>query len=89
MGTICAYAAAKQPRQSVGSLSPEFRVCLGGCLGRDDVQVFSDPADDWLVTLVLTFARCPDGEPVFVEVAPGNARSLRAVLVCSFRPLGA
>jgi len=31
----------------------------------------------------------PDGEPVFAQVAPGNASSLRAVLAAGFRPIGA
>lgn len=31
----------------------------------------------------------PDGEPVFVSVAPGNASSLRAFLASGFTPIGA
>jgi GNAT superfamily N-acetyltransferase len=31
----------------------------------------------------------PPGEPLFAQVAPGNAASLRAVLAAGFRPLGA
>ncbi len=34
-------------------------------------------------------ARIPDGEPVFAQVAPGNAASLRAFLSCGFVPIGA
>jgi GNAT superfamily N-acetyltransferase len=30
----------------------------------------------------------PDGEPLFVQVSPGNAASLRAVLAAGYRPLG-
>jgi hypothetical protein len=30
----------------------------------------------------------PDGEPVFAQVAPGNAPSLRAVLAAGYRPIG-
>jgi hypothetical protein len=30
----------------------------------------------------------PRGEPVFVQVSPGNAASLRAVLAAGYRPLG-
>ncbi len=29
------------------------------------------------------------GEPLFAQVAPGNASSLRAVLACGFKPIGA
>jgi len=39
--------------------------------------------------LVAALARCPVNEAVFAEVAPGNARSLRAVLACGFHPVGA
>jgi len=31
----------------------------------------------------------PRGERVFVQVAPGNAASLRAVLAAGFHPIGA
>jgi GNAT superfamily N-acetyltransferase len=30
-----------------------------------------------------------EGEPLFAQVAPGNASSLRAVLACGFKPIGA
>jgi len=33
-------------------------------------------------------ALVPEGEPVFAQVAPGNAGSLRAVLVAGYRPIG-
>jgi hypothetical protein len=31
----------------------------------------------------------PDGEQLFVQVAPGNVPSLRAVLAAGFTPIGA
>lgn len=31
----------------------------------------------------------PDGEPVWAQVSPGNAASLRAVLAAGFLPVGA
>jgi hypothetical protein len=34
-------------------------------------------------------ALVPDGQPLFAQVAPGNAASLRAALAAGFRPLGA
>ena len=30
----------------------------------------------------------PDGEPLFAQVSPGNARSVRAFLAAGFRPIG-
>jgi hypothetical protein len=30
----------------------------------------------------------PPAEPVFAQVAPGNAGSLRAVLAAGYRPIG-
>jgi L-amino acid N-acyltransferase YncA len=30
----------------------------------------------------------PEGEPLFAQVTPGNAGSLRAVLAAGFRPIG-
>ncbi|HXM55375.1 MAG TPA: hypothetical protein VOB72_08295, partial [Candidatus Dormibacteraeota bacterium] len=30
----------------------------------------------------------PAGEPVFVQVSPGNAASLRVVLAAGYRPIG-
>jgi hypothetical protein len=30
----------------------------------------------------------PAGEPVFAQVSPGNAASLRAILAAGYRPLG-
>lgn len=30
----------------------------------------------------------PTGEPVFATAAPGNARALRTLLACGFRPIG-
>jgi len=40
-----------------------------------------------LVRAALTLAG--EGEPLFMQVAPGNAASLRAILACGFRPIGA
>lgn len=31
----------------------------------------------------------PAGEPVFAQVAPGNARSMRMAIAAGFRPIGA
>jgi len=30
----------------------------------------------------------PDGEPVFMQTAPGNAASLRALLAAGYSPVG-
>jgi hypothetical protein len=38
--------------------------------------------------LAAARALIPPGEPVFGQVAPGNARSLRAVLAAGFKPIG-
>jgi RimJ/RimL family protein N-acetyltransferase len=40
---------------------------------------------------VATAARhlTPPGEPLFAQVAPGNAASLRVVEAAGFRPIGA
>lgn len=39
--------------------------------------------------IVAALASVPAGQTVLAEVAPGNARSLRAFLAAGFRPLGA
>jgi GNAT superfamily N-acetyltransferase len=64
-----------------------------GLAGRLEVAFEVDP--DWrghgLGRALATTARTlvPEGEPVFAQVAPANAASLRALLAAGFRPLGA
>ena len=64
-----------------------------GLAGRLEVAFEVDP--DWrghgLGRALVTTARTlvPEGEPVFAQVAPANAASMRALLAAGFRPLGA
>jgi ribosomal protein S18 acetylase RimI-like enzyme len=40
-------------------------------------------------SLIRAAARlAPDGEPLFAQVTPGNARSVRAFLAAGYRPIG-
>src|SRR5262245_53903420 len=40
-------------------------------------------------SLILAAARlAPEGEPLFAQVTPGNARSIRAFLAAGYRPIG-
>jgi hypothetical protein len=54
---------------------------------RREVAVYVDPAGRGLVTLGRRLA--PAGAPLFAQVSPGNAASLRAFLAAGFRPVGA
>jgi hypothetical protein len=49
------------------------------------------PAPDGVVELLAAAGRhlTPLGEPLFAQVATGNAASLRAVQAAGFRPIGA
>jgi GNAT superfamily N-acetyltransferase len=64
-----------------------------GLAGRREVAFEVDPArrNRGLGRLLAESGRCltPRGEPLFAQVAPGNAASLRAVEAAGFRPLGA
>jgi GNAT superfamily N-acetyltransferase len=64
-----------------------------GLAGRREVAFEVDPArrNRGLGRLLAAAGRCltPRGEPLFAQVAPGNAASLRAVEAAGFRPLGA
>jgi GNAT superfamily N-acetyltransferase len=69
-------------------------VLLGtGLAGRRELAFEVEPA--WrgrgLGRRLVAAARhlTPPGEPLFAQVAPGNAASLRAVLAAGLRPLGA
>jgi GNAT superfamily N-acetyltransferase len=69
-------------------------VLLGrGIAGRFEVAVEVDPAyrSRGLGTRLATAARhlVPDGEPLWAQIAPGNAASVRAFLAAGFRPVGA
>jgi GNAT superfamily N-acetyltransferase len=69
-------------------------VVLGrGLAGRREVAFEVDPArrNRGLGRLLATAARhlTPPGEPLFAQVAPGNAASLRVVEAAGFRPIGA
>ena len=64
-----------------------------GLAGRLEVAFEVDPAarDRGLGRLLVAAARhlTPPGEPLFAQVAPGNAASLRVVGAAGFRPVGA
>jgi GNAT superfamily N-acetyltransferase len=69
-------------------------VMLGrGVAGRYEVAVEVDPAyrGRGLGAGLATAARhlVPDGVPVWAQIAPGNAASVRAFLAAGFRPVGA
>jgi hypothetical protein len=64
-----------------------------GLAGRREVAFEVDPAgrNRGLGRLLVAAARhlTPPGEPLFAQVAPGNAASLRVVGAAGFRPIGA
>jgi GNAT superfamily N-acetyltransferase len=64
-----------------------------GLAGRREVAFEVDPArrNRGLGRSLVAAARhlTPPGEPLFAQVAPGNATSLRVVEVAGFRPIGA
>jgi hypothetical protein len=63
-----------------------------GLAGRLEVSVEVDPArrDAGLGWALAEAARTlvPDDEPLFAQVSPGNAASVRAFLAAGFRPIG-
>ena len=64
-----------------------------GLAGRREVSFEVDPGrrNRGLGRLLVAAARhlTPPGEPLFAQVAPGNAASLRVVQAAGFRPIGA
>ena len=64
-----------------------------GLAGRREVSFEVDPGrrNRGLGRLLVAAARhlTPPGEPLFAQVAPGNAASLRVVEAAGFRPIGA
>jgi RimJ/RimL family protein N-acetyltransferase len=64
-----------------------------GLAGRREVAFEVDPArrNRGLGRRLVAAARhlTPPGEPLFAQVAPGNAASLRVVEAAGFRPIGA
>jgi GNAT superfamily N-acetyltransferase len=64
-----------------------------GLAGRREVSFEVEPVrrNRGLGRLLVAAARhlTPPGEPLFAQVAPGNAASLRVVEVAGFRPIGA
>jgi GNAT superfamily N-acetyltransferase len=64
-----------------------------GLAGRREVAFEVDPArrNRGLGRSLVAAARhlTPPGEPLFAQVAPGNAASLRVVAAAGFRPIGA
>jgi GNAT superfamily N-acetyltransferase len=68
-------------------------VLARGLAGRREVAFEVDPArrNRGLGRLLVAAARhlAPAGEPLFAQVAPGNAASLRVVGAAGFRPIGA
>lgn len=74
--------------------APGSVVMLGrGVAGRYEVAVEVDPAyrGRGLGARLATAARhlVPDGAPLWAQIAPGNAASVRAFLAAGFRPVGA
>jgi GNAT superfamily N-acetyltransferase len=68
-------------------------VLARGLGGRRELAFEVDPArrNRGLGRLLVTAARhlTPPGEPLFAQIAPGNAASLRAVTAAGLRPIGA
>ncbi|HEU5216322.1 MAG TPA: hypothetical protein VFU30_12365 [Gaiellaceae bacterium] len=64
-----------------------------GLAGRHEVSIEVEPGrrGDGLGRSLAQAAPAlvPEGEPLFAQVAPGNAASLRAFLAAGYRPLGA
>ena len=74
--------------------APGGVVMLGrGVAGRFEVAIEVDPAHRGrgLGTRLATAARhlVPDGAPIWAQIAPANATSVRAFLAAGFRPVGA
>ncbi|MYS16437.1 GNAT family N-acetyltransferase, partial [Streptomyces sp. SID4982] len=53
------------------------------------VEVGEEARHRGLGRALATAARHLAGEPVWAQVAPGNARSVRAFLAAGYRPVGA
>jgi GNAT superfamily N-acetyltransferase len=89
-------ARARRQRQGVEVYTePQERgmVTLGrGLVGRWEISLELAPAarGRGLGRAMIAAARAllPADEPVFAQVAPGNAQSLRAFLAAGFRPIG-
>jgi RimJ/RimL family protein N-acetyltransferase len=66
---------------------------LDGVAGRWEVSVEVDPGyrGKGLGRDLVAAARhlVPDGTPVWAQIAPGNAASVRAFLAAGYRPVGA
>ena len=74
--------------------SPGGVLMLGrGVAGRLEVAIEVDPASrgHGLGTRLASAARhlVPDGPPLWAQIAPANAASVRAFLAAGFRPIGA
>ncbi len=74
--------------------APGGVVMIGrGVAGRFEVAIEVDPAHRGcgLGTRLATAARqlVPAGQPVWAQIAPANAASVRAFLAAGFRPIGA
>ncbi|MGH7609661.1 MAG: hypothetical protein ACREOD_06980 [Candidatus Dormibacteria bacterium] len=86
---------ARQLRHDVRVYVNDYGLaCLGrGVAGRWELSVELEPASrgrgHGRVLIDQVRRSVPSGEPVFAEVAPGNAASLRAFLACGFVPIGA
>jgi L-amino acid N-acyltransferase YncA len=52
------------------------------------VEVDEEARQRGLGRALVTAARHLAGEPLWAQVAPGNARSLRAFLAAGYRPVG-
>ncbi|MDO7883539.1 N-acetyltransferase [Antiquaquibacter soli] len=88
-------ARARQHRRDVSVFADRHGVVvLGtGLVGRRElsVELFdpdSAPSGAGRRLLALGLEQVPAGEPVWAQVSPGNARSLRAFLAAGFVPVG-
>jgi hypothetical protein len=88
---------AEALRDDVSAWSPENGgavVCLGrGLAGRREIAVEVDESRRGRgvgrACIRDAVGLIPRGEPVYAQVSPGNASSLRAFLSCGFVPIGA
>jgi GNAT superfamily N-acetyltransferase len=94
-GGAVRLARALRYRDDVrGWETPRGIVLLGrGVAGRWEVSVEVEPQHrgQGLGRDLVTAARhlMPDGEPLWAQIAPGNAASVRAFLAAGYKPVGA
>lgn len=87
--------ASRQRREVAVFADPHGVVVLGeGLVGRREmsIELFApeqSPPRAGRRLIAAGLAAAPKGEPIWAQIAPGNARSLRAALAAGFRPVGA